>query len=283
MAMGAQLLGAHMSTAKGLGSAVRNGKAIGCTAIQVFTSSPQHWRAKEVTKEMVADYQKAMAETGIECTVSHDSYLIRLSSLDPELREKSYHGLKGEMERCGQYGIPYVVSHMGSYKGQTEVEGLRGIVEATERLLGETPDSVTLLMETTAGQGTDLNYRFEHLAAILEVMKSPARLGVCLDTCHIFVAGYDIRTEETYEKTFAEFDRLVGIDKLKAIHCNDSKNGLGTKKDRHEAIGEGFIGPVGFQCLVNDPRFERVPILLETPGDEAEHQRNLQTLRSYIR
>ena len=158
--MGAQLIGAHMSTAKGLGSALRAGKAIGCTAVQVFTSSPQQWHAKQVTPDLVADFQRAKTETGIEITVSHDSYLIKLSSLDPELREKSFNGLKGEMERCGLYGIPYVVSHMGSYKGQTEVEGLRGIVEATERILADTPESVTLLMETTAGQGTDLNYRF---------------------------------------------------------------------------------------------------------------------------
>lgn len=272
-----------MSTAKGLGDAVRAGKKIGCTAIQVFTSSPQQWRAKEVSKEMVADYQKALKETGMECTVSHDSYLIRLSSVDPELREKSYNGLKGELERCALYGIPYVVSHMGSSKGQTEIEGLRGIVEATEKLLAETPDSVTLLMETTAGQGSDLNYRFDHLAAIIELLKAPPRLGVCLDTCHVFVAGYDIRTEEAYEKTFAEFDRQIGISKLKVIHCNDSKKGLGSKADRHEDIGQGEIGPTAFKCLVNDPRFERIPILLETPGEVEDHVRNLETLRSYIR
>lgn len=280
--MGAQLLGAHMSTSKGMGAALRAGKAIGCTAVQVFTSSPQQWRAKEVTREMVADFKNAQAETGIDSVVSHDSYLIRLGSVDPELREKSFHSLKSEIERCALYGIPYVVSHMGSSKGQTEVEGLRGIIEATEQLLAETPESVTLLMETTAGQGSDLNYRFEHLAAILEFLKNPDRLAVCLDTCHIFVAGYDIRTQEAYERTFAEFDRIVGIGKLKVIHCNDSKKGLGSKVDRHEMIGEGEIGGEAFRCLVNDPRFERIPILLETPGGPEEHEKDLQTLRGYI-
>lgn len=266
----------------GLGAAIRAGKAIGCTAVQVFTSSPQQWRSKDVTPEMVSDFKSALAETGIESVVSHDSYLINLCSVDPELKEKSFFGLKGEIERCAAYGIPYVVSHMGASKGQTEEEGLVGIAEATGRLLDETPDSVTLLMETTAGQGSSLNYRFEHLATILDHLKGHPRLAVCLDTCHVFVAGYDIRTDENYDLVFGGFDQMIGLDRLKAIHCNDSKKGLGSKVDRHEHIGEGEIGTTPFRRLVNDPRFERVPILLETPDAPEGHKRNLKTLRGYI-
>lgn len=263
----------------GVGNGLRAGKAIGCAAIQVFTSSPRQWYCAPVEDEKVLDFAKARQETGIDAVVSHDSYLVNLCAPDETLAARSYRALKDEIERCARYGIPYVVSHMGAHKGAGEAVGLLEIAEATRRLLDETPDSVTLLMETTAGQGTDLNCRFEHLAVILEQCGAPTRLAVCLDTCHVFVAGYDLRTPEAYDKTFAEFDRLVGIDRLKAIHCNDSKRELGSRVDRHEDIGEGCLGEEAFRLLVNDPRFERVPILLETPGDEEDHKRNLERLK----
>lgn len=280
--MGAQLLGAHMPTSGGLGKAVRNGKEIGCTAVQVFTSSPQQWKAKVVTDEMVADLTKAREETGIDCLISHDSYLIHVSAVDDEHRAKSIAGLQGEIERCHRYGIPFVVSHMGGYKDQTVEEGLDRMVESTKHILAQMPPDVTLCMETTAGQGTALNSKFEELAFVLNACGNHPQLAVCLDTCHIFVAGYDIRTEETYTHTFSEFDRIIGIDKLKVIHCNDSKKGLGSKVDRHEHIGEGMIGPKAFELLVNDPRFERVPIILETPEAPEGHARNLAKLKSLI-
>ncbi len=273
------LMGAHMPTGKGLGNAVRAGKAIGCTAVQVFTSSPQQWRAKDVDDKMVSDFAAAKAETGIEVVVSHDSYLINLSSPDEELRAKSVAGLSGEVLRCAKYGIDRVVSHMGSYKGDTD-EGLQRVAESALEVLAQTPDSVTILMETTAGQGSSLNSRFEELARILELTKGHPRLGVCLDTCHIFAAGYDIRTDEGYELTFSGFDALIGIDRLRAIHANDSKKGLGTRVDRHEAIGKGEIGPRAFERLVRDERFAAIPILLETPEAETMHEVNLQTLWS---
>jgi deoxyribonuclease-4 len=161
---------------------------------------------------------------------------------------------------------------------QGEEEGLRQIAEETVKVLEDTPDGATLLMETTAGQGTSMNWRFEHLASIYDQTGNPDRLGVCLDTCHIFAAGYDIRDEETYERTFSEFDRLVGIDKIKVIHCNDSKKDLGTRVDRHDNIGEGLIGIEAFRLLVNDPRFEQVPIILETPDADKMHEVNLKRL-----
>jgi deoxyribonuclease-4 len=282
--MAAQLLGAHMPAVGGLQNAIQGGFEIGCTAIQVFTSSPQMWKSSPVTPEKVRLFKQAVQETGIDpnAIVCHDSYLINLCAPDDDLRQKSIEGLKSELERCALYGIPYTVSHMGSHVGQGEGPALGVVAESTLRVLAETPETTTILMETTAGQGSSLNYRFEHLALLLELTGAPERLAVCLDTCHIFSAGYDIRTDETYDRTFEEFGRLIGFDKLKAIHCNDSKNPLGKRVDRHEHIGEGHIGPRAFQRLVNDPRFERVPILLETPDAPEGHVRNLETLRSYM-
>lgn len=276
--MSAKLLGAHCSTKGGVGNALRLGKQIGCAAVQVFTSSPQQWYAKPVTNEMVFDFKEAQKETGITSVVSHDSYLVNLCAPTEEIAQKSYKGLYDEIFRCALYGIPYVVSHMGSSKGQSEAECLVRVGAAANELLDETPETVTILMETTAGQGSSLNSCFEELAVILEECKGNPRLCVCLDTCHVFAAGYDIRTPETFQKTFAEFDRIVGFDRLKVVHCNDSKRELGSHIDRHEHIGLGMIGDEGFRCLVNDPRFENIPILLET---EAEgHEADLAHLRS---
>lgn len=280
--MGAKLLGAHMPAAGGLHKALIRGKEIGCTAVQVFTSSPQQWKAKEVTQEMVDAFKDAQRETGLSQVVSHDSYLINLSSADEEHRAKSINGLTNEMLRSARFGIPFVVSHIGARTGQPEEVALKKACEGIEQVLANTPDEVALLMETTAGQGSALNSKFEEIGAILNALKSPKRLAVCVDTCHIFVAGYDLRTAETYGKTFEAFDHIVGIEKIKAIHCNDSKKGLGSKVDRHAHIGEGEIGAEGFKLLVNDPRFENTPILLETPDAEEWHRKNLDTLKSYI-
>ncbi|MBI5706795.1 MAG: deoxyribonuclease IV [Armatimonadetes bacterium] len=276
--MPAKLLGAHMPTAGGLDKAIRNGKAIGCTAVQVFTSSPQQWRAKEVTDEMASKFKDALKETGITSVVSHDSYLVNLSALDTEMQAKSIAGLKGELNRCAAYGIPFAVSHIGAHMGRGIEEGLRIAAEGIAEVLADTPDSVTLLMETTAGQGSVLNSKFEELAWLLDALKGHKRLGVCLDTCHVFVAGYDLRNQEMFEATFDRFGKAVGLDRLKAIHCNDSKKGLGSHADRHEHIGKGEIGEEAFRLLVNDPKFEYVPILLETPEAETMHQVNLEVL-----
>lgn len=277
--MAARLIGAHMPTSGGLHKAVVNGKAIGCTAIQVFTSSPQQWKAKDVTPDMAVAFKQACADTGIGTNVvSHDSYLINLAAPNDELREKSKAGLIGEMTRCHTYGIPLVVSHMGAHMGQGTDVGLRRVAEKTNEILAETPDDVTLLMETTAGQGTCLNSKFEELATVLELCGGHPRLGVCLDTCHIFAAGYDIRTPESYAQTMATFVSVVGLDRLRAVHCNDSKNPLGSRKDRHEHLGEGEIGAEAFRCLVNDARLADVPILVETPEAESQHEANVRRL-----
>ena len=272
------LLGAHMRTSKGLGNALREGKAMGCEAIQVFTSSPQMWRASSVTPEKIADINAAREETGITQIVSHDSYLVNLCAPEPEIRQKSFDGLKGEIMRCGLYGIPYVVSHMGAHKGQGEDVGMKVVAEATLEILAETPPEVTLLMETTAGSGSALGATFDQLAKVLELTKAPPRLGICLDTCHVFVAGYDISNREGYDLVFEYFDNLIGLDKLRAFHLNDSKKGLGSHVDRHENIGEGTLGLEPFRWLINDPRFTGRPMTLETETEE--HARNMQTLFS---
>jgi len=272
--MGARFLGAHMPTGKGLGDAVRRGKEIGCKAVQVFTNSPQQWRAKAITDDMVAAFR---AEFDLP-VISHDSYLVNLCGPDPDKREQSINGLIAELTRCKTYGIPGAVSHMGAHMGQGEEEGLRIIAESARRVLGET-EGTMILMETTAGQGSSLNYRFEHIATLLETVDDP-RLQVCLDTCHIYAAGYDLRND--YDGVWAEFDRLVGIKNLRAIHVNDSKKALGSRVDRHEAIGEGELGIEPFRRLVNDPRLEEIPMFLETPEADTMHTVNLQRLRDLI-
>ena len=240
------------------------------------------WKSSPASDEKKQDLDTARAETGITTLVSHDTYLVNLCNADTEIAEKSLATLRDEMVRCAAYEIPYVVSHMGGYGTQDREDCLKRIATAALRILDETPANVTLCMETTAGQGSSANSRFEELARILELASAHPRLAICLDTCHIFAAGYDIRTPETYHATFEEFDRLIGISNLKVIHCNDSKKGLGSRVDRHEDIGKGDIGIEAFRCLVNDPRFENVPILIETPEAEEGHARNVATLKSLI-
>lgn len=278
--MPATLIGAHMPTGKGLPDAIRRGKAIGCTAVQVFTSSPQQWQSKPLAGDARENLQAAVAETEIDsqALVSHDSYLINLCAPEPEKAQMSREALTRELSRCATLGIPYVVSHMGAHMKQGEQAGLAKIAEQTKGILAEIPPGVTLLMETTAGQGTSLNYRFEHLAELFDLTGSPENLGVCLDTCHIFAAGYDIRTQEAYAATFDDFERLVGCSRIKVIHCNDSKKALGSRVDRHDHLGDGLIGELAFRCLVHDPRFERTPIVVETPEAEKMHEINVGRL-----
>ncbi len=270
-----------MPVAGGLGNAIRKGHEIGCTAVQVFTSSPQQWKSKPITDEMAEDFLAAVAETGINELISHDSYLINLCSPDPMKRAQSIVGMKSEIGRCARYGIPKVVSHMGSHVGEGEEAGLKAIAESLQQVLAETEESVTVCMETTAGQGTALLYQFEHLATILELAKGHPRIGICLDTCHIFVAGYDIRTDELFSGVIDDFARIVGLERLKVVHANDSKKGLGSKVDRHDNIGVGEIGPDAFKWLVNDARFNQIPIILETPTENDGHERDLALLKSF--
>ncbi|GIV02359.1 MAG: putative endonuclease 4 [Fimbriimonadales bacterium] len=278
----ARLIGAHMPTSGGFGEAVRKGSEIGCTAVQVFTSSPQQWRAKKITDEMVEDFLAAREETGLDWMISHDSYLINLAATEEDLRKKSMEALIAEMERCSKLRIPYVVSHMGAHKGEGEEKGLKRLTKSTRSVLAETPEDVSLAMETTAGTGSSLGYRFEHLAKVLEGCGWPERLVVCLDTCHVFAAGYDIRTEEGYEAMIEEFGSLVGLERIVCIHANDSLHPFGSRKDRHAHIGEGEIGPEAFRRIVNDPRLAHAPLIVETPDAETMHEVNVRRLTEML-
>jgi deoxyribonuclease-4 len=276
----AKYLGAHMPTGKGLDSALKEGKEIGCTAVQVFTSSPRMWKSSPPSEEKVEKFKAAISETGINRLISHDTYLVNLCHAQDEVAEKSRETLRDEMVRCGQLGIGFVVSHMGALLARSLEDGLAMVARHTLSILDETPEDVTVLMETTAGQGSAINSKFEEIAALLELCKHHPRLGVCLDTCHIFVAGYDFRTLESYVKTMDDFDRIVGISNLKAIHVNDSKKGLGSRVDRHDNIGKGAIGVEPFAFFMNDERLQDIPMVVETPTEDDGHQKDIETLRS---
>lgn len=273
------LLGAHVPATGGLQNAIRGGHAFGCRAVQVFTSSPQMWRAKAVTPAMVKAFREAVEETAMPAVICHDSYLINLCAPDLDRRTQSINGLKGEIERCAAYGIDRVVSHMGAHMGQGEEVGLAAVAESIKVVLAETPESVTVCMETTAGQGSSLMAAFEHLAKVLELTGGHPRLAVCLDTCHVFAAGYDIRTHETYDATMAKFGAVVGFDRLKVIHVNDSKKAFGSRVDRHDNLGKGEIGLNAFHYLVKDNRLRGIPMVVETPIENEGHERDVALLR----
>lgn len=269
-----------MPTAGGLSNSLTGGKAIGCTAVQLFTGSPRQWHHPPLDPEVAAKFRQTQAETGIAVAVAHDSYLINLAAPDPDILDRSRKAFRRELDRSEMLGLPWVVTHMGAHLDSGEEAGIALLIESTRAILEETEGmQVGIAMETTAGQGTGLGYRFEQIARVLEGAGAHPRLGVCLDTCHIFVAGYDIRDEESYQKTFAEFDRLIGLDRLKVIHANDAKKPLGSRVDRHEHLGEGEIGIETFRLLVTDPRLKNIPIIIETPESETMHAVNLAKLK----
>lgn len=278
-------LGAHMSISGGVDLAIPRGSEVGCETIQIFTKSSNQWRAKPLGDDEVQRFHSNQKEYGIEPVVAHDSYLINLASPDPVLLAKSRDAFLIEMKRAELLGIPYLVMHPGSHKGSGVETGLRLIAESLDLLHEKTIGyKLMVLLETTAGQGTNLGFTFEQLRRIIDMASDGQRLGVCLDTAHVFAAGYEITTREGYDNTWREFDDVIGIDRLKAIHLNDSKKDLGSRVDRHEHIGSGALGLEPFRMLLNDERFKHVPMILETPKgpDYAEDKENLATLRSLI-
>lgn len=280
------LLGAHMSISGGVYTAPARGEELGCTAIQIFTKNANRWDAKPLSEEDVSTYNEELSKTGIRSVVAHDSYLINLCSPVKELLEKSRKAFLIEMERCELLSIPALVTHPGSHVGSGEETGIKGIAASLD-WLHENFDGTTakVALETTAGQGTNLGYTFEQIARMIELTKQPDRLVVCLDTCHVFSAGYDIRTEETYNVTIEKFDAIIGLDRLACVHMNDSKFEFEKKKDRHEGIGEGYIGLDGFKFIMNDERLKDIPKVMETPkGDDGKELDivNLKKLRSLL-
>lgn len=281
-----RLFGAHMPISGGVENAPLSGAGVGCAAMQIFTKSSNQWAAKKLEPASVDAYLKNLAESGIKAVASHDSYLINLGSPDKALREKSLDAFVTEIGRCATLKIPFLIFHPGSHVGSGEDAGLEAVAECMNSALERTKQhsDVRLVIETTAGQGTNLGYKFEQVARLIGLVKDKRRVGVCLDTCHVFAAGYEIRTPEGYKRTFGEFDRIIGLDELVFFHINDSKKDLGSRVDRHEHIGKGFIGEKAFELLVNDRRFFKTPMVLETPkgADLKEDVENLATLRRLI-
>ncbi len=278
-----------MSIAGGIYRAVEAAHQMGCDCVQVFTKNNNQWRAKPLTDQDAAKFQAALDELKISHPIAHDSYLINLASPDDELWQKSVDAFLVELQRAEQLRIPYVVAHPGAYTTSDEMSGIRRIAQALDKIHTQTPElKVQCLLETTAGQGSNLGWRFEHLAEILQQVKHPKRLGVCLDTCHVFAAGYPLATRGDYRATMKAFDEIVGCGLIRAFHLNDSQKPLGSRVDRHAHIGQGHIGIDAFRHLLNDSRFQKIPMYLETPKGEDEQGRawdmvNLETLRNLVK
>ncbi len=274
-----------MSVAGGVSKALERGKSIGCETIQIFTRNNNRWVSKPIPPEEIRRFEEKVRETGIWPVFSHAAYLINLASPQEALWEKSIAAFIDELERAEALGLMGVVLHPGSHMGAGEEEGMRRVAAALDRCHEATGGYKTLtLLEITAGTGGHLGYRFEQLAEIRARVRHPERVGFCFDTCHAFAAGYDFRTREGYERMVEEMAEVLGVENVKAFHLNDSKHPLGARKDRHEHIGKGYIGLDGFRWLLNDPRFEAVPMVLETPKSKDMHEdvENLAVLRGLI-
>jgi deoxyribonuclease IV len=278
------LLGAHESVAGGLHLAFDRILDVGGSALQIFTRNQRQWTPSAVTEEEQALFSEAWKRCPDMPVASHASYLVNLASGKPDLVKKSIDAFAEELKRCELLKIPFVVMHPGSHGGDGVETGIARFTENLDLAFERGDNDVTVLLETTAGQGTSLGSRFEELATIIEGSKYASKLGVCVDTCHIFAAGYDIRSAEAYRASMEEFDKSVGIERIKFFHLNDSKKGLESRVDRHEHIGQGEIGLEGFRNLLNDPRFAIHPMTLETPkGKELQEDRdNLDALRELL-
>jgi deoxyribonuclease IV len=276
------LIGAHMSVQGGVDRAVERGLIVGCRTMQIFTKNASQWNARPLDREVVRLFRDNLSPSGIAPVVSHGSYLINLASPDRYLRERSIAAFRDELDRAETLGLLGVVTHPGCHMGIGEEKAIVRIGKAIRRLLDRTPrHQVRVILENTAGQGSSLGFKFEHLAEIIAVAGGHPRIGVCLDTCHLHAAGYDLTSDATYRRTFRDFGRIVGLDRLLCFHLNDSKRELGSRVDRHTHIGQGTLGLDAFRRIMTDRRFRRTPKILETPktGEGIEEDRmNLDTL-----
>lgn len=263
--------GVHESISNGFDGAVRTVAANGFQCLQIFSANASRWNNKAIEPGAAKKFQDAMTDAGIVMPLIHDSYLINLASVNPELLEKSIAAFTEELKRAHALGVPKVVMHPGSAKDDTRENGLARVAKSFDSIFNATPDvNVKVLLETTAGQGSYLGATFAELEAIIAASDYPDRFGVCFDTCHAFVAGYDISTRDAYAAVFDEFDRVLGLDRLEAFHLNDTVKGLGSHLDRHAHIGEGALGLEPFRLIVNDERFKETPMYLETPKAQTE-------------
>jgi deoxyribonuclease IV len=280
------LLGAHMSIGGGVHTAIERGCSIKCTAIQMFVKNNMQWFARPLTRDEIRAFLNHRQRGELLSIFAHANYLINLAATNPQFHANSIRALSEELIRADQLELPFLVMHPGAHLGVGEEPGLNKIVSSIDRVFRKIPKVKTrLALETTAGQGSCLGHRFEHLAYILENIHEPERLCVCLDTAHVFAAGYDISTEAGAKKIFREFDRVIGFERLSAIHLNDSKTGRGSRVDRHQHIGKGQIGLEAFRFIMRDRRFRKIPKVLETPKgkDMREDVENLKTLRELAR
>jgi len=281
------ILGAHMSIAGGYYRAVELAGAAGCDCVQLFTKNNNQWRAKALTAEDIERFRSALDRLGIRHPIAHDSYLINLASPDDVLWNKSIDALGVELERAAALRIPYVVTHPGAFTTSSEEQGIERVIAALNAIHRQLPSvNSQVLLENTAGQGSCLGWKFEHLGAMIDGAADSERLGVCIDTCHAFAAGYEMETAEQYRATIATLDHAIGLARVKAFHLNDSKQGLGSRVDRHEHIGRGKLGLAPFRHLLNDPRFAGTPMYLETAKEQEDGEEmdvvNLRTLRELL-
>ena len=273
--------GAHVSASGGVENAVRNAQEIGATAFALFTKNQRQWLAPALTESQIATFRNAMEQAGFSAAhvLPHDSYLINLGHPDEDGLEKSRESFFEEMHRCELLGLDRLNFHPGSHLKRIDDEGsLKRIAESINMAL-ERSEGVTAVLENTAGQGSNLGYKFEHLAYIIDRVEDKSRVGVCLDTCHTFAADYDLRTKEACDKTFAEFDSIIGFGYLRGMHLNDAMRPLGSRIDRHSPLGEGEIGWECFRYIASDPRFDNIPLILETP-DESRWAEEIATLKN---
>lgn len=276
------LLGAHTSAAGGAPNALIEGRSIGATTIQLFTSNQKQWKGREIEEEEIALFKKLRAEYGFSSLMSHDSYLINLGSPDPLLLEKSRQAFTDELKRCHLLSIDYLNFHPGAFTTGSKEQCLDTIIESLLQIAPLTDGGPTkVVLETTAGQGSSVGYRFEEIGYIIKNVKNALPVGVCIDTCHIFSAGYDIRTFQGWEETLVEFDKHIGLEFLSAFHLNDSKQPFGARKDRHANLGEGLIGLECFQFVMKDPRLASLPKYLETPGGPPTWTKEIELLKTF--
>ena len=276
-------IGAHVSASGGVENAPLNAREIGATAFALFTKNQRQWVAKPLEDSSIRQFKANCEEAGYRPfqILPHDSYLINLGNPEKEALEKSRNAFLDEMQRCEQLGLDRLNFHPGAHlKKSGEEECMKRIAESVNLALRKTR-GVTAVIENTSGQGSNLGYTFEQIAFIMEHVEDDARIGVCIDTCHAFTAGYDIRTKEGFEKTFREFDELIGFNYLKGMHLNDSKKELGSRVDRHDNLGDGFLGTDPFRWIMADPRFDGIPLVLETP-DETRWAKEISLLKSYL-
>ncbi len=276
------IIGGHMSISGGFREAPERANKIGLNSMQVFTKNQRQWIAKPLDIDDVNEYKKNMKSFGIKITVAHASYLVNLAAPADENFKKSIDSMVHELERCDTLNIPYLIFHPGAHMGKGESYGLKRIVQGMDEIISRFKGKAKITIETTAGQGSNLGYKFEQIQYMLDNVSDKDMVKVCMDTCHIFAAGYELRSKNGYEKTMEEFDNKIGFKNLVAVHLNDSEKALGTRVDRHAQIGFGYIGKQGIKNILFDKRFSEIPLILETPGGEDLYPQDLRIINEIL-